>query len=86
MAFPISRSLSTAACKISLRAKAVNSFNGLFYILRFEETFCVGSGNAVHIDVAGAQKRLVAVSHIELKARQVGVVMCARKKEQSCKG
>ena len=44
-----------------------------FYILRFEEAFCLGAGNAVHIDVAGAQKRQVAVSHIQLKARQVGV-------------
>ena len=75
MPFPISRNLSAAACKVSLRAKAENSFNGLFYILRFEETFCVGSGNAVHIDVAGAQKRQVAMSHIELKAWQVGVVL-----------
>lgn len=40
-----------------------------FYILRFEEAFCVGAGNAVHIDVAAAQKRQVAVSHIQLKAR-----------------
>ena len=40
-----------------------------FYILRVEEAFCVGAGNAVHIDVAGAQKRQVAVSHIQLKAR-----------------
>ena len=47
-----------------------------FYILRFEEAFCVGAGNAVHIDVAGAQKRQVAVSHIQLKARQVGVAFC----------
>lgn len=42
----------------------------------FEEVFCIGAGNAVHIDVAGAQKRQVAVSHIQLKAWQVGVVFC----------
>lgn len=36
----------------------------LFYILRFEEAFCVGAGNAVHIDVAAAEKRQVAVPHI----------------------
>lgn len=47
-----------------------------FYILRVEEAFCLGAGNAVHIDVAAAQKRQVAVSHIQLKARQVGVVFC----------
>ena len=41
---------------------------------RIEVFFCVSFGNAVHIDVTGAQKRQVAMSHIELKARQVGVV------------
>ena len=29
----------------------------------------------MHIDVAAAQKRQVAVSHIQLKARQIGVVL-----------
>ena len=46
----------------------------LFLILQFEEAFCFGAGNAVHIYVAGAQKRQVSVSHIQLKARQIGVV------------
>jgi len=63
MSFPISRKLAAAICQASLRAKAVNSFNGLFYILRFKETFCVGSGNTVHIDVAVAQKRKAATTH-----------------------
>ena len=44
--------------------------------LSVEEAFCLGAGNAVHIDVARAQERLVAVSHIQLKARQVGIVFC----------
>lgn len=26
-----------------------------FYILRFEEAFCVGAGNAVHIYIAGTE-------------------------------
>ena len=47
-----------------------------FYILRFEEAFCLRARNAVHIYIAGAQKRQVAVSHIQLKARQVGVAFC----------
>ena len=52
----------------------------LFYFTtifaRFEEVFCIGAGNAVHIDVAGAQKRQVSVSHIQLKAWQIGVAFC----------
>ena len=32
----------------------------------------------MHIYVAGAEKRLVAVSHIKLQARQVGVVFCVK--------
>ena len=34
--------------------------------LSVEKALCFGAGNAVHIDVAGAQKRQVAVSHIQL--------------------
>lgn len=41
----------------------------------FEEAFCFGAGNAVHIDVARVQKREVAVSHIQLKARQVSIIL-----------
>lgn len=37
--------------------------------LLVEKALCLDTGNAVHIDVAGAQKRQVAVSHIQLKAR-----------------
>ena len=50
----------------------------LFLILQFEEAFCFGARNAVHIDVARAKKRQVAVSHIQLKARQIGVVFCVK--------
>ncbi len=48
----------------------------LFLILQFEEAFCFGARNAVHIDVARAKKRQIAVSHIQLKAWQVCVIFC----------
>ena len=55
----------------------------LFYIFYFttisaifEETFCVCAGDAVHIDVARAQERQVAVPHIKLQTGQVSAAFC----------
>lgn len=41
-----------------------------------EELFCVGFGDAGHIDVARAQKGLVAVAHVELESGEVPKVLC----------
>ena len=57
--------------------KKSHTRSGLVKLL-VEKAFCLDTGNAVHIDVAGAQKRQVAVSHIQLKARQIGVVFCVK--------
>ena len=65
-------------CEVGIQTRPLTiTFSGILQnSAGFEEAFCVGAGNAVHIDVAGAQKRQVAVSHIQLKARQVGVAFC----------